>query len=86
MEGQQPTSPDERKVNGRCSDHRSNLHELVHTDLLNTNRRNDPATEQQQLEFCCCPVGGCSVEADVRLQVTQWCFQPQKPIFWLQKV
>lgn len=53
MEGQQPTSPEEKKVNGRSSHHPSNPHQLFHPecDFLNTNRTSDPGTEQQQVEL-----------------------------------
>lgn len=43
MEGQQPSSPEEKKVNGQNSDRPSHPNEVIHTkcDFINTNRIND---------------------------------------------
>lgn len=53
MEGQQPTSPEEKKVNGQKFDHLSNPNEVSHTkcDFINTNRIKDLGADKQELDL-----------------------------------
>lgn len=64
MEGQQPSSPEEKKVNGQNSNHPSDPNEVIHSKcgFINTNRIND---EEQTgvVVTAACPVGGSRVEA-----------------------